>query len=287
MTAIYQKELKSYFNNLFGYLYIAIVLLFMGIYASIFHFNYMVTDVGYTLNQSAIAVVLVTPLLTMRIIAGERQRKTDQLLYSLPISVSATVIGKYLAMLTVFAVPMAVVCIYPLVFSMFGTVNFALSYGSIFAYFLMGAALLAISMFISALTENQIVSAILSFLAMLVVYFSSMFTSYLPADASSAFVVLAVAGLLLGIIVFTMVKNYLFALAVTAVCEISISVLFIFKRSFSEGLLGEFIGGISVYERCLNFYEGMFDLTAIVYFLSVISLFVFLTVQAVEKRRWS
>lgn len=287
MTAIYQKELKSYFNNLFGYLYIAIVLLFMGIYASIFHFNYMVTDVGYTLNQSAIAVVLVTPLLTMRIIAGERQRKTDQLLYSLPISVSATVIGKYLAMLTVFAIPMAVVCAYPLVFSAFGTVNFALSYGSIFAYFLMGASLLAIGMFISALTENQIVSAILSFLAMLVVYFSSMFTSYLPADATTAFVVLAVVGVLVGLIVFAMVKNYLFALVVTAVCEIGISVLFMLKRSFFEGLLGDFVGGISVYERCLNFYEGMFDLTAIVYFLSVISLFVFLTVQAVEKRRWS
>ncbi|MBQ7968923.1 MAG: ABC transporter permease subunit [Clostridia bacterium] len=287
MTAIYQKELKSYFNNLFGYLYIAIVLLFMGIYASIFHFNYMATDVGYTLNQSAIAVVLVTPLLTMRIIAGERQRKTDQLLYSLPISVSATVIGKYLAMLTVFAVPMGVVCLYPLVFSMFGTVNFALSYGSIFAYFLMGASLLAIGMFISALTENQIVSAIISFLAMLVVYFSSMFISYLPADATTAFVVLALFGVLLGIIVFAMVKNYLFALIVTTICEVGISVLYIFKRSFFEGLLGEFVGGISVYERCLNFYEGMFDLTAIVYFLSVISLFVFLTVQAVEKRRWS
>jgi ABC-2 type transport system permease protein len=247
----------------------------------------MVTDVGYTLNQSAIAVVLVTPLLTMRIIAGERQRKTDQLLYSLPISVSATVIGKYLAMLTVFAIPMAVVCAYPLVFSAFGTVNFALSYGSIFAYFLMGASLLAIGMFISALTENQIVSAILSFLAMLVVYFSSMFTSYLPADATTAFVVLAVVGVLVGLIVFAMVKNYLFALIVTAVCEIGISVLFMLKRSFFEGLLGDFVGGISVYERCLNFYEGMFDLTAIVYFLSVISLFVFLTVQAVEKRRWS
>lgn len=287
MTAIYQKELKSYFNNLFGYLYIAIVLLFMGIYSSIFHFNYMATDIGYTLNQSAIAVVLVTPLLTMRIIAGERQRKTDQLLYSLPISVSATVIGKYLAMLTVFAVPMGVVCLYPLVFSMFGTVNFALSYGSIFAYFLMGASLLAIGMFISALTENQIVSAIISFLAMLVVYFSSMFISYLPADATTAFVVLALFGVLLGIIVFAMVKNYLFALIVTTICEVGISVLYIFKRSFFEGLLGEFVGGISVYERCLNFYEGMFDLTAIVYFLSVISLFVFLTVQAVEKRRWS
>ena len=287
MVAVYQKEIKSYFNNLFGYLYIAIVLLFMGIFASYFHFENMVGDISFSLDTLAIVVLLVTPLLTMRIIAEERQRKTDQLLYSLPISVTSTVVAKYLAMLTVYLIPMLVISAYPLVMSAFGTVNFARSYGSILAFFLMGACLLAIGMFISALTENQIISAILSIVVMLVIYFSSSIANMVSATSTASFVAITILVVLLGIIVYVMVKNYLVALSVTAFCEVGLAALYMFKPTFFEGLFGNIIGWVSVYERCANFYNGIFDIPAIVYFLSVIFLFVFLSVQAVEKRRWS
>ncbi len=287
MIAVYQKELKSYFNSLFGYLYIALVLLFMGIFATFYHFKNMSGDISYSLNSLALVVLLVTPLLTMRIIAEERQRKTDQLLYSLPLSTTSVVVAKYFAMLTVYFVPMLIIGVYPLVMAGLGTVNLIRSFGAVFAFFLMGACLLAIGMFISALTENQIVSAILSFVVMLIIYFSGSIANMLPATSMASFVALAIVAAIVGLIVYVMVKNYIVALSVVAVLEIGLSVVFKVKSSLFEGLFADIVGWLSVYERCINFYNGIFDLTAIVYFLSVIFLFVFLSIQAVEKRRYS
>lgn len=289
MLAVYQKEMRSYFNNIFGYLYVAIIALFMGIFASLYHFsNYLIANVAYSLDNLAIVVVLVTPLLTMRVIAEERQKKTDQLLYSLPISVTSTVIAKYLAMLTVYLIPMLIISIYPFVMSAFGLVNFASSFGSILAFTLMGACLLAIGMFISSLTENQIVSAIISFVTMLVIYFSGGIANNLvPADAMSSFIALTVLVIVLGAVVYVMVKNYIAALAAMTVAEVILAVFYKVSQASFEGLFAKIINWFSVYQRCVNFYNNIFDLSAIVYFLSVIFLFVFLTIQAVEKRRWS
>jgi len=287
MLAIYQKELKTYFNNLFGYLYIAIVILFMGIFSSIINFKQAYADLSYSLDNLSLVVLLVTPLLTMRSIAEERQKKTDQLLYSLPLSMSSVVVAKYLAMLTVFLIPMAVICLYPFALSSFGMINFARMFGSILAFFLMGSCLLAIGMFISSLTENQIISAIISFVVMLVIYFSTALANLVPATAQGSFVAFTVMALLFGLIVYLMVKNYVIGLGASAICEVTLAVMFRSNQAAFEGLFGKVVGWISVYERCYNFYMGIFDLTAIVYFLSVSFLFVFLTVQAVEKRRWS
>ncbi len=287
MFAVYQKELKSYFNNLFGYLYIAIVLLFMGIFASMINFKSLSADIAYPLDYLAIVVFLITPLLTMRSIAEERQKKTDQLLYSLPLSVSSTVLAKYFAMLTVFMIPVAVICIYPFILGSFGLVNFARAFSSIFAFTLMGACLLAIGLFVSALTENQIVSAILSFVTMLVIYFSSLLVDLVPATAQGSFVAFTVCAVILGVIVYIMIKNYVVAMAVTTVFEVVLAVFYKMNTGYFEGLFGKVVNWISVYDRCINFYNGLFDLTAVVYYLSVIFLFVFLSIQAVEKRRWS
>ncbi len=288
MFAVYQKELKAYFNNLFGYLYVAIILLFMGIFATFYHFsNYLVADLAYSLDNLAIVVMLVSPLLTMRIIAEERQRKTDQLLYSLPLSVTSTVVAKYLAMVTVYLVPMLIISVYPFVLASFGIVNFARTFGSILGFFLMGSCLLAIGMFISALTENQIVSAIISFVTMLIIYFSSSISRMIPSDSMSSFIAITVLIVILGIVVYIMVKNYVAALAVMAVFEVVLAVFYKINVTAFEGLFAKIVGWISVYERCASFYNGIFDLTSILYFLSVSFLFVFLSIQAVEKRRWS
>lgn len=287
MLAVYQKELKTYFNNLFGYLYVAIVLLFMGIFASFIHFKNMIADISYSLDNLAIVVLLVTPLLTMRIIAEERQKKTDQLLYSLPISVTSTVVAKYLAMLTVYMIPVATICVYPFVMSAFGEINMAQAFSVILVFFLMGAALLAIGMFISALTENQIVSAIISFVTMFLIYFSAAIADMVPKTAFGSFMALTVCALILGVVVYIMVKNYIAALAVTTLAEVVLSIVYNLNKSAFEGLFAKIVGWASVYDRVVNFYNGIFDLTAVVYYLSVIFLFVFLSIQAVEKRRWS
>ncbi len=287
MIAIYKKELKSYFNNFFGFLYISVILLFMGFFSTAFSFKGQSPYISDSLSLLALVVFLITPILTMRSIAEERQKKTDQLLYSLPLSVTSTVVAKYLAMLTIFLIPVGVICVYPFVLGSFGFVNFGQSFGAILAFALMGACLLAIGMFISSLTENQIVSAVISFVVMLLIYFSSTLAAFVPATAEGSFAAFTVCAVVFGLIVYFMIKNYVIAMAATTVCEVILAWLFKSDRTMFEGLFGKVVGWISVHDRCFNFYYGIFDLSAIVYFLSVIFLFVFLSVQAVEKRRWS
>ncbi|MBE6642811.1 MAG: ABC transporter permease [Clostridia bacterium] len=287
MLAVYQKELKSYFGNVFGYLYISILLLFMGIFVTVNQVNSLNSDLTETFGTFGFVLILATPLLTMRIIAEERQKKTDQLLYSLPISVSSIVIAKYLAMLTVFTVPMAVISIYPYILSHFGFIDAPVTYGALLALYLLGASLLAIGMFVSALTENQIVSAILSFLVMLIIYFSDAIASNLPTEPKVSFIAITALVLILGLIVQVMVKNYIVSLSVMAVFEVVLAVLFKKNPALFEGLFAKIVSWLSVSSRWVVFRYGVFDLTSVVYFLSVIFLFVFLSVQAVEKRRWS
>lgn len=289
MTAVYQKELRSYFNNLFGYIYIALVLLFMGFCATNYHFkNYYVSNLSYSLQDMAFILLLVTPLLTMRAIAEERQRKTDTLLYSLPVSVTSTVLGKYFAMLTVYLIPIGVISIYPVVLSWFGEVNFASAYSAIIGLFLMGASLLAIGLFISSLTENQVISAILTFVVMFVIYFSGILSSLIPVTANASFLAFTVIVVLLGILVYMMLKNYLVAIAFSTVCEVVMAIVYSIKPELFEGLFGKAVSYISVFDLyCAGVIYNILDLSAIVYYISIICLFVFLSIQSVEKRRWS
>lgn len=114
-----------------------------------------VSNFEYVLSFGTIIFVVIVPILTMRVIAEERKQKTDQLLYSLPISTVKVILGKYLALLVIYLIPLAIISIYPLIFAQFGDVYLPTSYGSLVAIFIMGAALVALGVFISSLTDNQ------------------------------------------------------------------------------------------------------------------------------------
>ena len=127
--------------------------------------------------------MVIVPILTMRVIAEERKQKTDQLLYSLPITTTQVVLGKYLALLVVYLIPLAIISLYPLIFSQYGDVYLLTAYGSILAFFILGAALIALGVFISSLTENQGFAAGIGIAVILLNYYSvslSQSVSWLP-----------------------------------------------------------------------------------------------------------
>ena len=126
----------------------------------------------FVLSFGSMVFVVIVPILTMRVIAEERKQKTDQLLYALPITTAQVILGKYLALLVVYLIPLALICLYPLVFSQFGEVYLPTSYGSIFAFFVLGAALIALGVFISSLTDNQGFAAGIGIAAILLNYYS-------------------------------------------------------------------------------------------------------------------
>lgn len=129
MKAIFRRELSSYFTGLSGYVFGAFLLLFAGIYTMAYNIRAAVSNFEYVLSSMSFIFLVIVPILTMRVFAEEKRQKTDQLLYSLPLTMTEVVMGKYLAMLVMFLIPLCIIGIYPAVLSHFGKVNLAAAYG--------------------------------------------------------------------------------------------------------------------------------------------------------------
>lgn len=170
MGAIYKKELKSYFTSMIGCVFLAIMLVIIGLYFFIVNMLNMYAEMSTTLGAITFVIVLIMPIITMRTLAEENRQKTDQLLFTSPVSVTKIILGKYFALLTVYAIGILIVCTYPLIMNMYGDAQLAQSYSSILGFFLMGAAYLAIGLFISSLTESQVIAAVISFIVMVFTY---------------------------------------------------------------------------------------------------------------------
>ena len=171
MKAVYIREVRSYFTGLTGAVFAAFLLLFAGIFTMIYNLNAGYANFEYAMGNMPFVFLVIVPILTMRTFAAEKRAHTDNLLYSLPVSMTKVVMGKYYALLTVFVLPVLVICLYPLVLSFFGEVYLPAAYGSIVAFLFLGAALLAAGMFISSLTESQAVAAGVCFAVLLVNFF--------------------------------------------------------------------------------------------------------------------
>lgn len=287
MTAVLKHELKIYFHSLTAYVFGAFLLVAVGIGAMMYNIQAAVSNFEFVLNFCALVFAVIVPVLTMRVIAEERKQKTDQLLYALPITTTQVILGKYLSLLIVYLIPLALIALYPLIFSRFGEVYLLTSYGSMFAFFLLGAALLAVGVFISSLTENQGMAAGLGIAAILFNYFSVSLSEMVSATAMGSLITMTVLVIILGFVVRHVTGNddlaYWPCLAVIAL----MTGTYFLDSTVFEGLLPKIMANLSLFSRFDTFVNGVFDLTAIVYFGSVIVFFLFLSVQSLEKRRYN
>ena len=287
MTAVFKHELKSYFHSFTAYVFGAFLLAVVGIGSMLYNLQAAVSNFEYVLGFGSIVFVMIVPLLTMRIIAEERRQKTDQLLYSLPITTTQVILGKYFALLIVYLVPLAIISLYPLIFSQFGDVYLPTSYGSLFAVFLMGAALTALGVFISSLTDNQGLAAGIGVAVILFNYYSVSLSEYVSSTSIGSLAAMAVLVFLLGAIIRYLTKNEILAYGAVLILLAGISAAGIASPELFEGLLPDIMRTLSLFERFNTFVSGVFDLTVIVYYLSVIVFFLFLSVQSLEKRRYN
>ena len=287
MIAIFKHELRLYFNSLTAYVFGAFLLLIVGIGAMLYNLQAAVSNFEYVLSFSSMIFAVIVPILTMRVIAEERKQKTDQLLYSLPISTTKIIVGKYLALLVLYLIPLAIISTYPLIFSQYGEVYLLTSYGSLLAYFIMGAALIAIGVFISSLTENQGFAAGIGIAVILFNYFSVSLAEYVSATAIGSSVVLFILAGVLGWIIKHLTRNENLGYGVGLTLMAAVVALFWIDESKLEGLVPEIMKTLSLFDRFETFVNGVFDMTAIVYFVSIIIFFLFLSVQSLEKRRYN
>lgn len=234
MFAIFKRELKAYFTSPLGYVFLAIFYAFSGLFFYIFSLSVGSTDISSVFLMMFIVLMVFVPLLTMRLLSEDKKQKTDQLILTAPASLLSIVMGKFLAAYAIFAIGVAVMPVYGFVMSTFATVSWLPIWGNTVGLLLLGGIFVSIGLFISSLTENQMIAAIGGFFINLMILLMNTLKSALP-----------------------------------------------------NGFLQDVLSSISVYSRYSEITNGIFSLSSLIFFVSVIFIFLFLTVRVLEKRRWA
>ena len=288
MAAVYKRELRSYFQSMTGYVLIAFMVAFTGIYFMAYNLNSGYPHFSYVLMNTNYILIVAVPLLTMRSFAEERKNKTDQLLLSSPVRLSGVVLGKYFAMVTVYAVPCLIFCIFPLIIKSFGTAYLKVDYLSIFMYFLMGCVYIAIGMFLSSLTESQVIAAVTSFGVLLLLYLWGGLIDFLPTSQISGMIGVVVLVTLAALLVYRMTENWVMAGAVEVIGVVAVIIISFVNGELFENLLVNIMEMLYIANVFDNVaYNSLFDVSGLVVYLTLAALFVFFTMQSIQKRRWS
>lgn len=288
MLAIYKRELKSYFHSMTGCVFIAFLVMFTGIYFMAYNLNAGYPYFSYTLSGSLIVFLVGIPLLTMRSFSEERKTKTDQLLLTAPVSLTKVVLGKYFAMVTVLAVPNVIFCLFPLLIKLQGTAYLLVDYSSIEVFFLLGCVYLAIGMFMSSLTESQIIAFISTFGILLLLYLWDGILSFLPSSALSGMIGILLILTLIVVYIYHMTKNWMLAAGIEAVGIAAALIVYFVKSSLYENLLTKLLGRLALADVFMNISSSnIVDVSGLLLYVSILIIFVFLTIQTIQKRRWS
>ena len=245
MTAILKREFTSYFTSPLGYVFLAVFYCFSGLFLWMLSLRQGSADMSGTFLWMFFIMIILIPVLTMRTMADDKRQKTDQLTLTSPISLFGLVTGKFLAAFFIFMLGVAVLLVYALFISgavadtaansgVEASFGWASVFGNLVGITLVGAVFISVGIFISSLTENQMIAAIGSIGANIVLCLFDVLATYVQVD-----------------------------------------------------WLQELIMSLSLFYKYQEFTYGIFSLTNIVFFLSLIVLFNFFTMRVLERRRWS
>ena len=287
MTAIFKREFKSCFTGMIGWVIAAVSLFFLGLYFTNRNLLYASSDFASVLYTMTMIMLFLLPAISMRSFAEERKNKTDQLLLTSPVSIPAIVAGKFLAELAVFALPLAAAVVMPLLLQAFGTVSLVAAYSALLGYLLLGGACLAVGTWISALTENQILAYLATFGALLVAYLMNGIQTMFTTGNLLAFIVFMIVLLVASVLVGVICKRLAAGAAVFCAGAVVLFVLFQLRPAWLLKAFNAVLSALALFEPFKDIVGGMFSIPAIVYYLSVMGLFLFLTGQALARRRWN
>ena len=234
MGAIYRREMGAFFTSGVAYVFLSVFTLLSGIFFFFGVIGSGTTETSPMFSSMFTIVLFLIPILTMKLLSEEKKNRTDQGLLTAPVGLWSIVLGKYFAALTLFVIAESVVFIYSIILAYLGDVVWSTLLGNYFAMLFLGSAFIAVGLFISSLTENQMASAVASMLALFVLYLFDSLAS-----------------------------------------------------NISNEIVRKAMLSVSFYSRYLEFTQGIFNITSIVFFVSVAFIFNFLTVRGLDKRRWS
>lgn len=247
MLAIYNREIRAYFTSPLGYVFIAVYFAVSGFVFTLTTLESGTTDAGTYFTTMLIFFIILIPLLTMKLLSEEIKLKTEQILLTSPVSITNIVLAKFFAAFTLFACCLVVSNLVNFSvlanlagkqaaanFNIYNKISIPTIAGSTVGILLLGGAFIAIGLFLSSLTENQLVAAV------------------------------STIGALVGIFILNILPSYI-----------------------SSEALRVFVKWLSLFGRFSPFAMGIFDLTSIVYYISIVIIFLFFTVRVFEKRRWA
>ncbi len=287
MAAIFKREIKMYFSSMIGYVFISFFVLITAVYFSIQNILSMSPDFQYVFNSVIMMFLILAPILTMRLLSEEKKQKTEQMLLTSPVSVLDIVLGKYLAAMTVFLIALAITIIFPIILSFFGTLAVAQIVGSYIGFLLLGGSFIAVGLWISSVTDNQIISAVATFAAVFLLLMVETIVRAASGSQSFSLMFASIIALIIAFYFYYNTKNTEISITVFIVEAAALLILYFLKRSIFTGLAGKFAMMFAVLTRFNNFAMGIFDVSSVVYFISFITVFLYFTVRVIEKRRWS
>ncbi len=288
MKAIYKREFRSYFHSMIGYAFIAFLLAFTGVYFMVYNLNYGYPYFSYVLSSITFLLLIAIPVLTMRSFAEEKKNKTDQMLLTYPVSLTEVVLGKYFAMVSIFAIPCLLYLLFPLLIKAQGTAYIRVDYLAILVFFLLGSVYISIGMFISSLTESQILAAIGTFGILLLTYIWSGLTNFIGSAAWMNLVGLIILLSILVGLIWKMTENRILAAGLEVICLLICGLVYLLKSSLYEGILSSMAEKVNLFSTFSSISSNhLLDISGIILYLSLIFLFNFLTIQMIQKRRWS
>lgn len=290
MTAIFKRELRSYFHGMLGYVLTAFLLASSGIYFLALNLGYGLTDFGYyTLYRTIFMLLLYIPVLTMRSLAEERRSRTDQLLLTSPVPVWGIVLGKFFAMCAVFALPclMDVVMIL-ILWALGGTVPaLAANFAALLCYFLLGCAAIAIGEFLSGLTENPIIAAVAGFAVLLLAYMMPSLRSLFNAGSAVALAVFTAIAGAVSLMAGLRTRSFILGCLTFAALCLGLTGLFLLQSAWLTEAFSAVLSVLCFFTPFEDFVNNSFSLPTLVYYLTVTGMFLFFTAQSIEKRRWN
>jgi ABC-2 type transport system permease protein len=286
MLPIYKKEIRTYFTQMTGYIFLASLVLLMGLFFVMVNVYGQSGEFYQVLSGTTILFFILIPALTMRLFAEETRHKTDQLLFTSPLSLWKIVTGKFLAALTLFTVGVVITMLFPLMLSPFGALPMNMIVSAYIGYYLLGACFIAIGMFISILTENQIIAAVVTFAVLLFMFLIDANIPKMPIDTTSSFNFVAVLIICAAVLLYFSTKNLLVSIAAGAVGVGIALIIYLVNDLVYGGLIGKVMQWVSLYSRFANIINGIIHIGDILFYISMSALFIYLTVNTIEKRRW-
>ncbi len=234
MGAIFRREMGAFFSSAIAYIFLGVFFEIAGFFFTQTTLASGTTDLSGTFGSVFLFLIFLIPLMTMKLFSEEKRQRTEQGLLTAPVTITEIVLGKYFAALALYTIGISIFLVFALIIEFFGGVVWATVLSNFVALFFLGAAFISVSLFVSSLTENQIISAILGFLSLLILY---------------------------------LMDSIAYAVKIKFVADI--------------------LKNLSFYTRYNEFVTGLFNLSSVLFFVSVAVVFNFLSVRVFEKRRWS